>query len=146
MTRRSGAALMVGAVLLAGSVAGCGNSQDEYCTAIAAQQSVFADDGTGVALLDHLPELDALAKKAPDDLTDEWQTALAALHGLHDAISAAGIKPTDFVNGKPPASVSAADQHKIATAASQISESGVVDAFNGIDQQAKDVCKLQLGL
>ncbi len=147
MNRRGVAAgLASGALVLTGLLAGCGSSEDDYCAALKQQQSIFADDGTGVSLLVHLADLEDVAAKAPDDLTDEWQTALTALQGLRDAIVAAGVEPVDFVDGKPPSSVSGADQRRIAAAASRVSEQGVVEAINGIDQQAKDVCKLQLGL
>lgn len=127
-------------------VAGCGNESQAYCGALKRDQEIFSDDGTGLQLIDNLPRLRVLADKAPSDLADEWQTALGALDALDQAIVHAGVKPSDFQNGAPPASLGATDKAAIAAAASEIASPDVVDAFNGIDQQAKDVCHLQLGL
>ncbi|RNL79233.1 hypothetical protein [Nocardioides marmorisolisilvae] len=126
---------------------GCGgNSEDAYCAALKSDQTIFADDGTGVALITNLPKLLKLEQKSPDDLDDEWQTFTTSLESLRDAIKAAGLKPSDFVDGKPPAGTSAAARTAIAQAADQLSDDDVVTAASGIEQQAKDVCKLQLGL
>ena len=139
-------ALLAVAVLLL-ATAGCGgNSEDAYCAALKSDQTIFADDGTGLALITNLPKLELLADKAPDDLDDEWQTFTSALEALRDTLKQAGLKPTDFVDGKPPAGTSAAVQTSIAQAANELSDDDVVTAASGIEQQAKDVCKLQLGL
>lgn len=138
--------ILVG-LLLAASLTGCGgSSEDDYCAALEKDQKVFSDDGSGLGLISNLPTLRVLAKQAPDDLDDEWQTALGALDALHDAIDAAGVQPKDFAGGQPPAGLGAAERTRIAQAASELAEDDVVAAFNGIDQQARDVCKLQLGL
>jgi hypothetical protein len=126
---------------------GCGgNSENDYCAALKADQTIFADDGTGLALITNLPKLEQLAAKAPDDLGDEWQTFTAALEALRDTVKAAGLKPSDFVNGEPPAGTTASVRTSIAQAANELSNEDVVTAASGIEQQAKDVCKLQLGL
>ena len=127
--------------------AGCGgNSEDDYCAALKSDQTIFADDGTGLELITNLPRLEALAAKAPDDLDDEWQTFTTSLEALRDAVKAAGLTPADFVDGRPPAGTSAAARTAIAQAATELSDDDVVTAASGIEQQAKDVCKLQLGL
>lgn len=132
--------------LLAAGLAACGNTEQTYCDALKASQSLFEDNGTGLQLIDALPQLKALATQAPDDLSDEWQTVLGALDALDTAIHDAGVKPRDFVGGKPPAGLSTPAKNSIAAAASEVASADVVSAFNGIDQQARDVCKLQLGL
>ena len=71
---------------------------------------------------------------------------LRAVEGLDEAIDDAGVKPSDFEDGKPPAGLSAADQKAIADAAGQITTDDVVAAATGIEQQARDVCKVNLGL
>ena len=84
--------------------------------------------------------------EAPEDLTDEWQVFLGALDGLDQAIKDAGVKPSDFEDGKPPADLSASDKKAIVDAASQIQTEQVVEASSGIEQQGRDVCKVNLGL
>jgi len=126
---------------------GCGaSSEDTYCAALKTDQTIFADDGTGLALINNLPKLEKLAAQAPDDLDDEWQTFTSALETLRDTITEAGLDPGDFEHGRPPAGTSAALARKIAQAANELSDDDVVTAASGIEQQAKDVCKLQLGL
>ncbi len=138
------AALAV-AVLL--PLTGCGGAS--YCDALEEQRNEIADmlaSGSPSALLDGLPMLRDLAEKAPDDLADEWETLIRALDGLDDAISRAGVKPADFEDGKPPAGLSVTDQKAIADAAGQIGADEVVQASSGIEQQARDVCKINLGI
>jgi hypothetical protein len=104
------------------------------------------EDTAGLALLEHRQALRNLADKAPDDLIDEWQTFLGALDAFAHTLDELGVKPDDFVDGRPPAGLDAQARSRIAASASELSSADVVDAANGIEQQAKDVCKLQLGL
>jgi hypothetical protein len=148
MTRRGPAtvALTVGLLLAA---VGCGDDEQTYCKALEADQKVFSemqDDPSGVGLLKHTDTFHQLADKAPDDLTDEWQTFLGAIDAFEQTLDDTGVKADDFVDGRPPAGLSAVDRTRIANAASELSSADVVEAANGIEQQAKDVCKLQLGL
>ncbi|MCW2763078.1 MAG: hypothetical protein JWR85_3279 [Marmoricola sp.] len=144
---RGSAAALVVALLL--PLTGCGDTTGGYCSALDADRKQIADmigSDSPSALLDGLPMLRDLAAKAPDDLTDEWQTYLGALGGLDDALEKAGVKPSDFDAGKPPAGLSAAEQKAIADAATAVGTQEVVDASSGIEQQARDVCKVNLGL
>jgi hypothetical protein len=98
------------------------------------------------ALLGGLPTLRDLADQAPEDLKDEWQTFLDALDGLAGAIKDAGVKPSDFKGGRPPKGLTEKEQQAISEAANQIGTDDVVQASAGIEQQARDVCKVNLGL
>jgi hypothetical protein len=147
MRARLGAAGIASVLMVV--CAGCGDSGKEYCSALAADQETFSamqEDTSGLALLRHVALLHRLADKAPDDLSDEWQVLLGALDSFSHTLDEVGVSPDDFVDGKPPAGLSAADRTRIANAADVLSSGDVVDAANGIEQQAKDVCKLQLGL
>jgi hypothetical protein len=142
-------AVLVLSVLLVLAPQACGDPEKNYCQALSADQDTFAemqDDTSGLGLLKQRSMLHTLADKAPDDLDDEWQTFLGAIDAFAKTLADAGTKPGDFVNGKPPAGLSAAERTRIANAASELSSSDVVEAASGIEQQAKDVCKLQLGL
>ena len=128
---------------------GCGDRTKTYCSGLEAHRKQIADmlsSDSPSALLDGLPMLHDLADKAPQDLSDEWQTYLVALDGLEQAIKHAGVKASDFKGGKPPAGLSAADQKAIAAAAGQVATDDVVSAADGIEQEARDVCKMNLGL
>ena len=140
-------ALVLTVLVLAVLPTGCGGtSEADYCAALKSDQTIFADDGTGLELITNLPRLEKLAADAPDDLDDEWQTFTAALESLRDAIRKAGLQPKDFVDGQPPANASATARTAVAAAANELASEDVVTAATGIEQQAKDVCKLQLGL
>lgn len=145
MSRRRSAVAGVAFVLLSLAASGCGDD-DDYCVVAKEDQAVFVDDGTGLGLVTNVAKLKKMAAAAPDDLSDEWQVFLDAVEQLGAAIEAVGLTPNDFVDGSPPASTPAADRQRIAAAASQLSQPEVVDAANGIEQHAKDVCKFQLGL
>jgi hypothetical protein len=143
---RLGAALAV--VLLVPLVA-CGDPTQDYCSDLKQHNKQIADmigSDSPAALLSGLPTLRDLADKSPNDLTDEWQTLIGALDGLDQAIKDAGLKPGDYKGGKPPAGLSATDRKAIAAAADQMSTDEVVRAASGIEQQARDVCKVNLGL
>ncbi len=145
--RRLAAGASVAVVLLASG--GCGDPEQKYCSALRADQEAFSQmqaDTSGVALLRQRTLLHRLADKAPDDLRDEWQVFLGALDGFAGTLEDLHVAPGDFVDGQPPPGLSDADRTRIANAASALSSDDVVEAANGIEQQAKDVCKLQLGL
>jgi hypothetical protein len=142
--------LVVAVILLVPlALAGCGDQEKAYCSALEARQQLFGemqDDASGLGLLKHRATLHALGAKAPDDLSDEWQTFLGALDAFAKTLDDAGVEPDDFVDSQPPAGLSEAERTTIANAASELSSADVVEAANGIEQHAKDVCKLQLGL
>jgi len=138
-------AAAAGSLLLLLPVA-CGSDPSaDYCSALKKDQEIFSLDAEGNLLIADLPRLEALAKKAPDDLQDEWQTFVAGLSGLRKALDAAGVKPGDF-SGTRPDDVTDAEWAAIRAAADNASADDVAEASNGIDQHARDVCKLQLGL
>jgi hypothetical protein len=149
MRRRTAASVAL-AVVVACTGSSCGASQeDRYCQALRADQELFAamqDDTSGLALLKHRDALHRLADQAPDDLTDEWQTLLGAVDAFAQTLTEVGVKPEDFVDGQAPAGLDPTKRTRIANAASELSSQDVVEAANGIEQQARDVCKLQLGL
>ncbi|MCW2755377.1 MAG: hypothetical protein JWQ32_2788 [Marmoricola sp.] len=141
------ARLLVVPAVLALVLTGCGQSATaHYCSALQAHQGIFADDGTGLVLITNLPELKVLASDAPDDVRADWQTFIGALQSLHDTIAAAHLRPRDFVNGRAPAGTPAGTEASIAAAANELSAPDVVNAANGIEQEAKDVCQFQIGL
>jgi hypothetical protein len=148
MIRRLSGVLVAVTLLL--PLAGCGGDDiDSYCSDLEEHDKQIADmieSGGPLGLLDNLPMLHDLAEHAPADLTDEWQVFNDALDGLAKALKDADVKASDFQDGKPPAGLDAADQKSIAGAASRLATDDVVQASAGIEQQARDVCKVNLGL
>lgn len=136
-------------VLLLTTVSGCGDPGQDYCDALRKDQSQLDEmiGSTSVgALLSQLPLLRRLAEKAPDDLTDEWQRFLNAVESLHDALRNAGLSASDFKGGKVPDAVQGEERRSLIGAADELSSAEVVDAAQGIEAQARDVCKVNLGV
>lgn len=136
-------------VLLTG-VAGCGDPQERYCASVEEHRKELADmtssEAGGAALLRHLPMLQDLAADAPPDLQDEWQTFLTAVEGLDKALRAADVRPEQFGAGKPPSGLSKPELQRIQAAATRLASPDVVQAASGIEQEARDVCKVNIGL
>ena len=131
-------------------LSGCGaTTTDDYCKDLREHRKQMADmvaSESPTALLNHLPMLRELAGKSPQDLQDEWRTFVDALEGLDKALDSAGVKASDFKEGRPPAGLSQTDQKAIADAAGKIRADEVVQAASGIEQEARDVCKINFGL
>lgn len=144
------AAALLGLLLVVGPVAGCGEpTTADYCAQLSVDRKKIADmvsASSPTALLDNLPLLQDLGDKAPSDLRDEWQTFLGALEDLQRALRAADVSAEDFEGGEPPAGLSREDRAAVVAAADQIRSPEVVSAASGIEQQGRDVCKVNLGL
>lgn len=144
------AVALAGALLLALPLAGCGEpTTEDYCAQLRLDREKLSDmvaASSPTALLDNLELLQGLGEKAPSDLTDEWQTFLGALEDLDRALRAADVSAKDFEGGRPPAGLSPTDRRAVVSAADQIRSEEVVSAASGIEQQGRDVCKVNLGL
>lgn len=129
---------------------GCSSDQEKYCDAVKDhQQELGRVLGTGSpdALFRALPIFRDLADQAPEDLRDEWKTLIDAVAGLQEALEDAGVDPATYDRDHPPEGLGQADQDAIDAAAGRLTSEETVSAFNGVDQQAKDVCgtPLQIG-
>lgn len=151
MTGRPGVRLLVGtlvaAVLL--PVGGCGDPVQAYCGSLRDNRvklSRMINSGSPTALIDNLTLLKKIAGRAPSDLTDEWQVFISAIENLDQALHDADVDPADYHDGKAPAGVKPAARKEIADAASQLASPQVVSAADGIVQEARDVCHLDLEL
>lgn len=146
------------AVLLALVTGGCGNpvhlvtGDDQitnYCSALRHDRKDFAAilaENSPTALMKNVPMMQALAATAPDDIADDWQVFITAIEGLRDALRGAGVTPDAYAGGRAPKGLSAADRRSIADAADAVSAQSTVDAAGAIEQQARDVCKVNLGI
>ncbi len=131
-------------------LSGCGgNSIEDYCAELSANRTALADmidSESPAALLDNLPLLRDLAEQSPEDLADEWRVFVGALDDLDNALDDAGVRAEDVGDGTFPADVDAAERERIVAAANEIRGDDVVAAAAGIEQQGRDVCKVNLGL
>lgn len=143
--------LLVSGVLIALLFAtnACGRDpEQDYCGAIKDHRkelNQLADEDTQYGLIEHLPMLQDFAERAPSDIVDEWQTFLTAIEGLQAAVEETGHRPADFADAKMPADLSAEDRAAVARAADQLSSRETLAASEAIDQQVRDVCKVNLG-
>ncbi len=133
------------ALLLAAacSSTGCADQKEKYCDAVKDHQQELGEvlgDGGPDALLKALPIFRDLADEAPDDIRDEWRTVIDAVEGLAAGAGRRRGRPGDVRPGPPAGGLSQADQDAIDAAARRLTSEQTVAAFNGVDQQAKDVC------
>jgi hypothetical protein len=148
--RRAGIAL-VGLVLVA-STTSCASETESYCAELEEQKQTLTDlatgstDPSGNVLEETLEVFRTLREAAPGDIEDEWSTLVFAYEGLADAFGAAGTTPGEFDPGSPPEDVSDAEAERIEGAAAELRSQRVVKAADGLQQHARDVCKVDLGL
>ena len=138
-------------VLVAGVLTGCSSSPEDvradYCEVVQEQQVALTEalaEESPDALLGALPVFRELAEEAPRDIDDDWTAFIGALEGLQEALDAAGVDAATYDAEKPPEDVTEEQQAAIARAADELARPEVSAAFEGVKQQAKDVCKTPL--
>lgn len=138
-------------VLVAGVLTGCSNSPEDdradYCEVVQEQQVALTEalaEESPDALLGALPLFRELAEEAPRDIDDDWTVFIGALEGLQEALDAAGVEAASYDARRPPEDVSEEQREAIARAADELARPEVSAAFEGVKQQAKDVCKTPL--
>lgn len=143
-------ALPLTATLAVGTWAGCQSQQEVYCSALREERQTIvelnrlADQPRKGVIDESLDVFEGLRDEAPDDLVDEWDTYLRAWRGLHVALQRAGADESLFRSGEQPRSVGDDEYAAIRAAAEQLRSPRVVDAATGIEQQARDVCEVDL--
>lgn len=150
-TTRLSRVLVVG--LLAGlSSAGCSSRTESYCDTLQNERQTLTGLATsagrsgGALFDDSLEVFESLRDQAPDDIRDEWDTYVFAWQGVAAAFDRAGTTPQEYGAGDRPRGVSAAEAEAIEDAAGDLSSDRVQEAARGIEQHARDVCKVDLGL
>jgi hypothetical protein len=129
------------------SLTGCGG--DDYCGAVEKHQAELTDvtaSGSPAALLEALPIFGDLAEQAPDDIRDEWRTFVDALEDLDDALRDADVDPAAYDPKHLPGQLTEEQRDRIEAAGAALADPAVVRAFDGVQQQAKDVCHTPLSL
>ena len=142
---------LLSGVLVAVALTACSSSPAEdradYCEVVEEQQFALTEalaEESPEALLEALPELRELAEAAPRDIADDWTLFINALEGLQEALDEAGVDAASYDARKPPPDVTEEQQSAIARAADELVRPEVSAAFEGVKQQAKDVCKTPL--
>lgn len=152
MTSRglTGPAGLVTAALVCSALAGCSSDTDSYCAAVRDHKAELTElsDSAGEpgseVMTDSLGVFGDLADRAPEDLTDEWDTFLGAWEGLTTALDASGADVTDFDPEQRPDGMGSDEFAAVKRAAAELTSPQVVEAAGGIEQHALDVCKVDL--
>jgi hypothetical protein len=129
-------------------LSGCGGG-DDYCDAVKSNQAKLTDvtaSATPGALLQALPIFRDLSADAPDDIQDDWKALLDPLQELDDALHAAGIDPATYDGKQLPDDLTDDQRTRVEDAAAALLAPSVVQAFDSVQQQAKDVCHTPLSL
>ena len=137
------------ALMLAGLMTGLTACGQDYCDSVADHQAELTDltaSGSAAALLSALPVFQDLADGAPVDIADEWRTFLDPLEGLDAALRDADVDPATYDDKFLPAGLNDEQRQRIEDAAVVLADPAVVAAFDGVQQQAKDVCHTPLSL
>jgi hypothetical protein len=148
---RRAAAAVVATVLLSAGLTACTSSTESYCSQLKDDQKKLKSDSANAAkpgsdaLGDTVSLLTGLRDKAPDDISDDWDTLVAALQNLEDAIKATGADYGAFASGKKPPGVTDGQFNAVKEAAGELSSTRVQQAATSIEQHAQDVCKVDLG-
>ena len=140
---RLAAALLLVVVI----VSGCGG--DDYCGAVEEHQAELTDvtaSGSPAALLEALPIFRDLADGAPEDIRDDWDAFLDRLEELDDALRSADVDPAAYDPKNLPPELTDEQRRRIEAAGAALADPAVVQAFDSVQQQAKDVCHTPLSL
>ena len=145
--RRAGTSLL----LLLTVLAGCGEDEPfaDYCEEVKSQQKPLTEAAAQqdtLGLIAALPSFEALQAKSPDDLTDEWAVVTKRIQVLVDALEEADVDPATYDREEPPEGLSEEDRAAIDAAARELASPAMVVALEGVQQQARDVCKTALSL
>jgi hypothetical protein len=140
------AALTMG---LAGGLTACGEDDPyaDYCAEVKAQQKALTEAqaaGGATALIDALPSFRALQEESPRDIADEWDLIVGRVEALVEALEAADVDPSTYDRDQPPAGLSDDEKTAIDAAAGELTAPSTVQASEGVQQQALDVCQTPL--
>jgi hypothetical protein len=147
----------VALTLAAGVLAGCGgggsgsSASGDYCSELKADKAYFASFSGSSPDLAKLGEvftrMHTLAGDAPDDVAADWKTLDGAITTIENALSDAGIKPSDLAQiqkGQIPKGADIAKLQALGPKLQALDSSGVSDAADAIAKNAKDKCGVDL--
>lgn len=150
MTRARRALPLVLGVALVATLSGCASDTERYCDSLADSRETLAGlasgPGDAAAMDQALQVFRDLRDDAPGDLEDEWSTLVFAYETLTEAFRDADVDPGEYDPAAPPPSLSDEQVRRIEGAAAELRTPRVMDAADGVEQHARDVCKVDLGL
>jgi hypothetical protein len=144
--------LLASGLLVLALIAGCASDTERYCAELEDQKETLAD----LAIRAGEPDTEVLEEtldvwrdlraEAPGDVADEWSTLVFSLEQLVEAFEAAGTTPGEYDPASPPPGVSDAEEKRLEDAAAKLASPRVASAGTDLQQHARDVCKVDLGL
>jgi hypothetical protein len=138
----------VAALVLLPLLAGCGHGQS-YCDAVKDRQAELGsivESGDRTALIQALPVFQDLTGKAPADVASDWKLLVARISDLQTALDGAGVDPSSYDPGQPPAGLSTEERARIRSAAAQLAAADTQQALANVQQEVLDVCHTPLEL
>jgi hypothetical protein len=137
--------------LLLASLTGCATGTERYCDTLGEKKETLTDLAGGgsregdvlAATLDTFREL---RDEAPGDIVDEWSTLVFAYEALAEAFEAAGVSAQEYDPASPGPDVTEEQARRIEGAAAKLRTPRVMRAAEDVEQHARDVCKVDLGL
>ena len=120
-----------------------------YCATVEEHRpliGVALKAGPTTGLIRALPSFEALSKKAPDDIADDWAIVIDSITGLVDALDAASVDPASYDRSAPPAGLTREEKGRIDAAATALAAPATAAALAAVEQQARDVCGSPLSL
>jgi hypothetical protein len=144
--------LLASGLLVLTLIAGCASDTERYCAELEDQKETLAD----LAIRAGEPDTEVLEEtldvwrdlraEAPGDVADEWSTLVFSLEQLVEAFETAGTTPGEYDPASPPPGVSDAEAKRLEDAAAKLASPRVASAGTDLQQHARDVCKVDLGL
>lgn len=138
------------ALLVLPTASGCGKDPvDDYCEAVKEHQTALTElvsQGGPEALIGAIDIFADLEDRAPSDIQDEWQLVVRRIEVLTRALDDAGLDPATYDRDDPPVGLTQQQKAEIDAAARELGSGQTLAAFEGLQQQARDVCKTPLSL
>jgi hypothetical protein len=140
-------------LLLSVTLAACSDPEKDYCeefldsrqqlSDLAGQQAQAGEQGSGGVdvITPTLEAFEELRQLAPEELQDEWDTLVFAYRDLADALERAGVDPADYQGGEAPEDVTPQVRRELARVAGKLDAPRVVEAANGVEGHAAQVCE-----
>jgi hypothetical protein len=137
------AALALGATVLSG----CSGGTEAYCDSLEQAQSDFDAFETGdfAGFGDFIDRSREIASEAPDEVSEEWDTVVAALDQFETVLEDAGVDFEELENLEAGEIPEGLDIGALTEAAQEFDTEELEGATETISTHAKDECDVDLG-
>ncbi len=138
--------------LSAGLLTACGgSSSDAYCSELKSDKAYFDSIGSGTdasKIDEAFEKFHSLAKKAPDEVADDWKVLDDAITTVQKALKDAGVTFADLAKAEGGQLPKGVDPQKLAAIVPKLqalSNAKFKKASTAIEKHAKDTCDVNLG-